>query len=91
MLPVVWNPQARRDLGVILHFIREHSPRGAETINALVLQSTERLSRFPYMHREGREAGTREAVVHPNYLYVYRVDIDRIEILRVMHARQEYP
>jgi toxin ParE1/3/4 len=42
------------------------------------------------MHRPGRDPGTREAVVHPNYLIIYRVG-DVIEILAVLHARQQYP
>jgi plasmid stabilization system protein ParE len=35
--------------------------------------------------------GTREAVVHPNYIIVYRVTTDAVEIVSVVHARQEYP
>jgi toxin ParE1/3/4 len=34
--------------------------------------------------------GTREAVVHPNYILVYRVG-ECIEVLAVLHARQQYP
>ena len=39
----------------------------------------------------GRVPGTREAVVHPNYILVYRVTAEAVEILRLMHARQRYP
>ncbi|WP_354043151.1 type II toxin-antitoxin system RelE/ParE family toxin [Devosia sp. UYZn731] len=35
--------------------------------------------------------GTRELVVHPNYIVVYRVLTDQIDIVSVLHARQEYP
>jgi toxin ParE1/3/4 len=45
----------------------------------------------PYIHRPGRIAGTREAIVHPNYILVYRVEIHAIEVLAVLHARQSYP
>jgi len=34
--------------------------------------------------------GTREAIVHPNYILVYRVG-ETIDILAVLHARQQYP
>lgn len=33
---------------------------------------------------------TREIIAHPNYLVVYQIT-DRIEIVSILHARQEYP
>jgi len=39
----------------------------------------------------GRIPGTCEIVVHPNYLVIYAVETDRIEVLNVLHARQCYP
>ena len=35
--------------------------------------------------------GTREAVVHPNYVLIYRVGTETVEIVSVLHARQSYP
>jgi len=35
--------------------------------------------------------GTREAVVHPNYILIYRVGTDAVEIVSLVHARQQYP
>lgn len=35
--------------------------------------------------------GTRELVAHPNYLVVYQVGADAIEVVAVVHARQQYP
>lgn len=46
---------------------------------------------MPFMFRPGRVAGTREAVVRPNYLIVYRVGNAAVEVLRVLHARRQYP
>ena len=43
------------------------------------------------MFRSGRVEGTREALVHPNYLLVYRVGVESVEIINVVHARQQYP
>ena len=43
-----------------------------------------------YLYRHGRVSGTREMVVHPNYIVVYRVT-HVVEILNVLHSRQEYP
>ena len=36
-------------------------------------------------------AGTRELVAHPNYILVYRLKPDLIEILTVIHAAQRWP
>ncbi len=90
-LQIIWSPRARYDLAVTIDYIRQHSPRGAETIRNLIRSSVERVSAYPLMHRDGRVSGTREAVVHANYLYVYTVRQETIEILRVLHARQRYP
>ena len=43
------------------------------------------------MHRPGRVTDTREAIVTPNYVMIYRVALDAIEILAVKHTRQQYP
>ncbi|WP_281288453.1 type II toxin-antitoxin system RelE/ParE family toxin [Halovibrio variabilis] len=53
-----------------------------------------RLRRLPQhscLYRPGRVVGTREAVVHPNDTVVYRLAAGSIEIVNVLHARQEYP
>ena len=46
------------------------------------------LSAYPNRYRVGRVAGTRELVVRPNYIVVYRVAGEQVEILRVRHARK---
>jgi len=42
-------------------------------------------------HRRGRVAGTHEFVSHPNYVLVYRRTLELVEVLSVVHARQQYP
>lgn len=54
-----------------------------------IRHTTNRIIENPYLYRPGRVAGTREAVVHPNYILVYRVT-GTIEILAMLHARQRY-
>jgi plasmid stabilization system protein ParE len=46
---------------------------------------------MPYLFRLDRVPGTREHAVHPNYIMVYQVGADVIDILRVLHSRQQYP
>ncbi|WP_265258179.1 hypothetical protein [Verminephrobacter aporrectodeae] len=38
-----------------------------------------------------RVPGLREIVAHPNYIVLYRVAADRIEIINRVHARREFP
>lgn len=45
----------------------------------------------PTLYKAGRVKGTRELVVRPNYVMVYRVLPDAIEVLRVLHASQQWP
>ena len=56
-------------------------------IEASVLPAAE----HPYLYRSGRVPGTREIIAHPNYIVVYQVMAERIEVVSVLHARQEYP
>lgn len=66
-------------------------PPAAQNIHAAVIQSAENLPYMPYLFRPGRVVGTRKHVVHPNYIVVYQVGEDVIDILRVLHSRQLYP
>ncbi|MGN6821120.1 MAG: type II toxin-antitoxin system RelE/ParE family toxin [Sphingomonas sp.] len=54
-------------------------------------EAAERLPLDPYSCRPGRVPGTREVVVHPNYVLVYRVGAETIDVLALLHARQQYP
>ncbi len=89
-LPLVWTDDATRDLLEILDYIAPRNFAASERLKATIRHAAEALPDHPYIYRPGRAAGTREAVVHPNYILVYRV-ADAIEILAVLHARQQYP
>ncbi len=89
-LPLVWTDDATRDLLDILDYIGARNLAASERLSAAIRYTAETLPDHPYIYRPGRLAGTREAVVHPNYLLVYRVT-GTIEILAVLHARQQYP
>lgn len=90
MLPLVWRAEARADLVEIITYIAERNLSAAERLQGAIAHTAELLPEHPYIHRPGRVAGTREAVIHPNYILIYRV-ADMIEVLAVLHARQQYP
>ena len=47
--------------------------------------------RHPRAYRAGRIEGTREMVVRPNYLVVYRETETIVTILRVLHTARQWP
>ncbi|OFC31407.1 type II toxin-antitoxin system RelE/ParE family toxin [Pseudomonas aeruginosa] len=91
MLPIKWGREALNDLVEIVSYIEQYNATAAASLHSNIVSAAEGLSGFPYGFRPGRVAGTREIVVHPNYLVVYRVGDTAIDVLRVLHARQEYP
>lgn len=91
MLPIEWRDSARNDLREIITYIAERDPDAAARLKATIEYATDRLSQFPLLYRPGRVAGTREAVIHPNYILIYRVGAAQVEILSVVHSRRQYP
>ncbi|BBU29483.1 addiction module antitoxin [Burkholderia sp. THE68] len=90
-LQVVWTQTARLDFLEIIRYIAERSPSAARTIKNAIQAAPQSAAIAPYLYRHGRIPGTREIVVHPNYVVIYAVETDRIEVLNVLHARQCYP
>ncbi len=90
-LNLIWRASARSDLRAIVTYIAERNAPAAQQIKDAVEACAERLSEHPFLYRPGRIADTREAVVHPNYVLIYRVGAEAVEILNVVHARRQYP
>lgn len=90
-LPLVWSDEAEADLLDILEYISARNPSASQRLHEAISYAAERLPDHPYIHRPGRIPGTREAVVHPNYILIYHVTADTIEVLTLIHARQQYP
>jgi toxin ParE1/3/4 len=91
MLTLVWREEALDDLGDIVAYISTRDVAAAQRLKDLIHARAERLPSRPFAYRAGRAAGTREAVVHPNYILVYRVTADAVEVVNLVHARREYP
>lgn len=91
MISLVWREQALSDLEAMHSHIGQHNPAAADRLQEIIKACAERLPDHPFMYRPGRIAGTREAVVHPNYILVYRVTAEAVEVVNMVHARQQYP
>ena len=90
-MKLVWRARALTDLEAIMSYIAERSEPAAERLQSAIEACADGLTRHPFLYRPGRAEGTREAVVHPNYILIYRVGAEAIEIVRVVHSRQQYP
>jgi toxin ParE1/3/4 len=91
MLSIRWTVEALEDLGQLIDYIAEHNVWAAQTMFEVIENAIIPASITPFLFRTGREAGTREIVAHPNYIVVYRILEDGIEVVSVVHARQRYP
>lgn len=91
MLKLIWNPEARDNVRTIIAYIAERNSAAAIQMRNMFDESAERLTAHPFMHRSGRASGTREAVVHPNYIIIYEVGIETVEVMSVIHTRRQYP
>ena len=90
-MKLVWLESALEDQDAMLEYIASRNEAAAGRMLATIEAFDERLPDHPHMCRPGRVAGTREAVVHPNYILVYRVTGEAVEIVRLVHSRQQYP
>ena len=82
---------AEADRDAIIDYIAHDNPLGAIELGDTINERVDGLPAHPKLYRLGRVKGTREMVVHPNYLVVYRVRRNFIEIVRVLHSAQQWP
>ncbi len=90
-MAVKWLKAALQNLEDIADYIALDNPARAVTFIHEIREKTSLLPDFASVGRPGRVAGTRELVVHKNYLVIYRMKNGSIEILRVRHVAQKHP
>jgi addiction module RelE/StbE family toxin len=88
---LLWTLDARQDRREIREYIARENPTAALTLDEMFTQKTRNLVGLPAMGCPGRVAGTRELVVHRNYILVYDVAGEAVRILRVLHAHRLWP
>ncbi|MFJ1301748.1 type II toxin-antitoxin system RelE/ParE family toxin [Pseudomonadota bacterium AL_CKDN230030165-1A_HGKHYDSX7] len=91
MLNVCWLPAARDDLAAIITYLAERSPSAARSLRQRIERAVLPATGYPYLHRPGRVPGTREVVVHPSYVVVYRITHNALQVVSVLHTRRAYP
>lgn len=74
-----------------MEYIAQDNPSAAIDLDFEFEAKAENARQRPKLYKPGRMKSTREIVVRPNYVMVYRVTGDLIEILRVLHTAQQWP
>ncbi len=90
-LRLLWSDRARESLRRILDYIATEDQTAAGKLRARIDEMIVPVLEHPYLFRAGRVSGTREIVVHVNYVVIYKVADEHIEVVRVVHTRQRYP
>jgi addiction module RelE/StbE family toxin len=91
-MKLIWAPSARRDRREIREYIERDNPTAALAMDQLFERKAAVLLEHPRLGRRGRAAGTRELVVHQNYILIYDLaDDDLVRIVRVLHGARRWP
>ncbi|MGH8128758.1 MAG: type II toxin-antitoxin system RelE/ParE family toxin [Gammaproteobacteria bacterium] len=87
-----WTRRALNQLVAAQDYIAEDNPAAAHEIGQRIHDALALLLTQPEMARLGRIAGTHEWVVdHTPYFIVYRIQGDTLQVLRVIHGKQDWP
>lgn len=91
-MKIRWTRRALAALAGIHERIAADNPVAACQLRDRVLVYVEtKLAARPMIGRPGRVDGTRESVIHPSYIIVYRVVAEVVEILTVRHVARQWP
>ena len=85
-MSIKWTQEALRSVDAIAAYIASDNPIRATSFVLELQEAVTKLQAHPGMGRAGRVPGTRELVLHKNYIAIYRVRGDDVEILRLHHA-----
>ena len=85
-MSIKWTRTALQSVDEIAGYIAKDNPTRASSVVLELQDAVSTLQAHPGMGRAGRVPGTRELVLHKNYIAIYRVRGEDVEILRFHHA-----
>lgn len=90
---VRWTNKAKQDMENLVCFIAADDLDAALRVQDAIFEHAELLADNPNMAKPGRVKNTRELVntAFPNYILVYMIREETVIILRVLHARKQWP
>jgi toxin ParE1/3/4 len=84
---LIWTNRALKRLDNIADFIARDNPLRAQTF-VVELRNKLEVLKTQSVGRAGRVFGTKELVLHPNYLAVYRIKANQVQVLTILHTAQ---
>ena len=88
MRPVVWTEEAVAHLEAIVEYVEAFNPGAARRLGERLIEAADSLAEFPERGRDAGE-GRREIVTVWPYILRYRVEPERVVILRVRHGARD--
>jgi toxin ParE1/3/4 len=82
-----WTNRALGRLDEIAAYIAKDNPTRATSFVTELRKKVDILKSHQ-LGKAGRVFGTKELVLHPNYLAVYRVKDDEVQIFTILHTAQ---
>lgn len=88
-----WRTRAVRDRERLFDFIASRSIQGAISTDTEISRAARLLADFPKLGHKGRIRGTFEFRVASQIVLVYRIHprSQVMEIIRLIHSRQDFP
>ncbi|PWC12706.1 type II toxin-antitoxin system mRNA interferase toxin, RelE/StbE family [Brenneria roseae subsp. americana] len=92
-MEILWTQLASQDRRKIREYIAKNNLRAAIELDERISSMAASLTDQPLKARNGRVTGTRELVIHPHFILIYRVENEsgEIEIIRILHTAQKWP
>jgi plasmid stabilization system protein ParE len=88
---IVWTDEAVAHLEAIVEYVEAFNPAAARRLGERLIEVADSLAEFPDRGRDAGQ-GRREMTTVWPYILRYRVEADRVVILRIRHgARDEEP
>ncbi len=87
---ITWSEPAIADLDAIHDFIARDSSHYATRFVERLIEATEQLTDLPKVGRVVPEGdGRHREILEPPYRIIYRVEADRVYIIRVVHGARD--
>ena len=90
---VIWSDLAKEQLKEIYKYIKKDSETNAKKVRTKILESTRILGSGKEIYKADEfkqdNKGSYRAYVVYNYRITYKIELDRVEILRVRHTSRE--